>query len=229
MTVRGSTRIWGSGDLGIWGIGWRTLLAPTFILRPAPAFLLRPERAEHTSPGHRPGERHPALKGRHIGAFLLALALTACGYHPPNTTLPGKVRSVRVVQPSPGKTGEPVLSSMLTSELVRFLRRQGIEAVTSGSAGAVLESKLLDLRLTSAIVSASRKRVTARGLRLRVECRLRDDSDETLWRSGLVTATRTWPLDHRSSATSEGGRRAVLTHLAADAARQCVELMMSGL
>ena len=159
---------------------------------------------------------------------LLLLLLLGCGYRPASTTLPGDVRSVRLQPPSPGKTGEPELSQMMVAELARALARQGVRVTTSGSAGAVLETKFLALQLTHSVLSPARARITARGMRLRVEFRLRDSGDRTLWRSGLVVARRTWPMHGRSSVTSESSRRVALSQLAADAARQCVELMTSG-
>ncbi len=161
-----------------------------------------------------------------VGLFTL---LTACGYRPASNTLPGDVRAVRIVQPSPGQTGEPALSPMITAELARALARQGIRVTSATGAGAALETRLLDLRLTHTVLSPARTRVSARGARLRAEFRLRDGKDRTLWRSGLVVSERTWALDAVDSTVSESSRAATLRHLAADAARQCVELMTSGL
>ena len=171
----------------------------------------------------------PGLVERAGLLSLLLILLAACGYRPVGATLPGDVRKLRVMQPSPGKTGAPALSRMMAAELIRALGRVGVTVTTSGNAHGVLETRLLDLRLTRTVLSPARARVAARGLQLRVEFRLRDASDATLWRSGLVVASRTWPLDGQSSEVSEGSRRATLSELAADAARQCVELMTSGL
>ena len=165
----------------------------------------------------------------YVFALVSAIATAGCGYRPASNTLPGGVRAVRLVQPSPGQTGEPALSHLMVAELSRALSRQGIRVSSSAGAGAALETRLLDLQLTHTVISPARSRVSARGARLRVEFRLRDGQDRTLWRSGLVESERTWPLDASRSAVSEASRQATLQHLAADAARQCVDLMMSGL
>ena len=163
-----------------------------------------------------------------IPPLLLLFLLPACGYGPPHDTLPGDVRLLRIQPPSPLRTGEPELPQLLVAHLTRELTRRGIRVKTSGAAGAVLEPTLLDLSLTGTVLSAARGRAVARGLRLEMEFRLRDGKDRTLWRSGLVVSTQTWPLGD-NSATSESARGSSLNHLASDAARQCVELMTSGL
>lgn len=152
----------------------------------------------------------------------------ACGYRPVLTNTPAGVRSIRVLQPSPGPSAEPRLSQLLAAALVRELARRGVQASTAGVAEAQLQTRILGLEASRRVIAPARGRVAARDLQLRIECRLHRGG-ETLWRSGLVQQERTWPLHSTRAESSETARQMLLGRLAALAATQCVELMLSGL
>ena len=162
-------------------------------------------------------------------ALLLTTILGACGYRPvTGGRMPHDVRSVRLLQPRPDAVDEPQLSRSLVAEVTRQLALRGVRASSAGPAEALLRVRVLALTPAAAMISPGRHVVSARQLNLRVELWLRRArGGQTLWRSGIIEARTTWPLGQDSLA-SESARRQALGQLAADAARQGVELMTSG-
>jgi hypothetical protein len=160
----------------------------------------------------------------------LLVLVSGCGYRPVlSGKLPGDVRSVRVTLPDPSRTDEPELARWLGVELVRQLGRAGLRVVTTGSAESELTTRILGLEPVTSSLDSSGRRVGGRVLRLRLEFRLSDRGDQTLWRSGLVEVEDMWPLSPRDTGASESARRMSLRRLAARGAEQAADLLLSGL
>jgi len=160
---------------------------------------------------------------------ILCLCLHACGYGPAKAILPADVRSINVVQPNPARTHEPLLSPLLTGELVHQLRQAGVRASTGVQAQAELRCRILALETGQTILSAGTGHLAAQVLRLRTECSLRDAGGHTLWRSGFLEVEHTWPRPATDALASESSRRHALQQLAARTAARAVRLLTSGL
>jgi hypothetical protein len=156
-----------------------------------------------------------------------ALVIAGCGYRPVEGTLPGGASSVRVVAPNPARTDDPELSRMLAAELCRELGSAGIKVSSAGGADAILSTKILTVTGQAPVVAPGRRVVTGQRLSLRLELVLTSRENRVLWRSGLLEVEQLWPVP-RDALSASAARRRTLQSLAADAARQGVERLLSG-
>jgi len=168
------------------------------------------------------------LSARFVSLALLT-SLIGCGYRPVAGTLPGGLKSVQVAVPEPGATGEPELARILAVELVRQLGRAGIAASAARGGRGVLSTRLVALETADSPLDPTLSRVAGRVLRLRLELRLADRADATLWRSGILEVDELWALSPAGATASERSRRSSLQRLAARAAERAAELLTSGL